>query len=145
MDKMDTVFFLKVSDPPSCFGPVLLTTILIAFVLLVWILSCRCTRCMLLFPLFPKDSFERENIFITTLFFVKVVTMVIYKYSQELMNRHGEKERWTSVPILCRITLQNAPYMDYKLLVLNELWGYYCDQYGFRLLWWWPPAAFLTK
>ena len=48
---------------------------------------------MLLFPLFPKDSFERENIFITTSFFVKVVTMVIYKYSQELMNRHGEKER----------------------------------------------------
>jgi len=37
---------------------------------------------------------------------------------QELMNRHGEKERWTSVPILCRITLQNAPYKDYKLLVL---------------------------
>ena len=34
------------------------------------------------------------------------------------MNRHGEKERLTSVPILCRITLQNAPYMDYKLLVL---------------------------
>ena len=34
------------------------------------------------------------------------------------MNRHGEKERWTSVPILCRIALQNAPYMDYKLLVL---------------------------
>ena len=31
------------------------------------------------------------------------------------MNRHGEKEWWTSVPILCRITLQNAPY---KLLVL---------------------------
>ena len=37
---------------------------------------------------------------------------------QELMNRHGEKERLTSVPILCRITLQNAPYKDYKLLVL---------------------------
>ena len=34
------------------------------------------------------------------------------------MNRHGEKEQLTSVPILCRITLQNAPYMDYKLLVL---------------------------
>ena len=36
------------------------------------------------------------------------------------MNRHGEKERLrlTSVPILCRIILQNAPYMDYKLLVL---------------------------
>ena len=34
------------------------------------------------------------------------------------MNCHGEKERWTSVPILCQITLQNAPYMDYKLLVL---------------------------
>ena len=28
------------------------------------------------------------------------------------MNRHGEKERLTSVPILCRITLQNVPYMD---------------------------------
>ena len=34
------------------------------------------------------------------------------------MNSHGEKERLTSVPILCRITLQNVPYMDYKLLVL---------------------------
>ena len=34
------------------------------------------------------------------------------------MNRHGEKERLTSVPILCRITLQNVPYMDHKLLVL---------------------------
>ena len=34
------------------------------------------------------------------------------------MNRHGEKKRLTSVPILCRITLQNAPYMDYKLPVL---------------------------
>ena len=34
------------------------------------------------------------------------------------MNRHGEKERLTSIPILCQITLQNAPYMDYKLLVL---------------------------
>ena len=34
------------------------------------------------------------------------------------MNRHGEKERWTSVPILCRTTLQNVPYKDYKLLVL---------------------------
>ena len=38
--------------------------------------------------------------------------------NQELMNRHGEKKRSTSVPILCRITLQNAPYMGYKLLVL---------------------------
>ena len=37
---------------------------------------------------------------------------------QELMNRHGEKERSTSVPILCRITLHNAACMDYKLLVL---------------------------
>ena len=36
------------------------------------------------------------------------------------MNRHSEKERWTSVPILCRITLQNAPYMEYKLLVLTS-------------------------
>ena len=35
-----------------------------------------------------------------------------------LMNRHGEKEPLTSVPILCRITLQNAPYKDYKLFVL---------------------------
>ena len=34
------------------------------------------------------------------------------------MNRHSEKEQWTSVPILCQITLQNAPYKDYKLLVL---------------------------
>ena len=33
------------------------------------------------------------------------------------MNRHGE-ERLTSVPILCQITLQNASYKDYKLLVL---------------------------
>ena len=36
------------------------------------------------------------------------------------MNRHGEKERLTSVPILCRITLQNAPYKGYKLLVLTS-------------------------
>ena len=34
------------------------------------------------------------------------------------MNRHGEKERLTSVPILCPITLQNVSYKDYKLLVL---------------------------
>ena len=39
---------------------------------------------------------------------------------QELMNRHSEKEWLTSVPILCRITLQNAPYKDYKLLVLTS-------------------------
>ena len=37
-------------------------------------------------------------------------------YHQELMNRHSEKEQLTSVPILCRITLQNTPYMDYKLV-----------------------------
>ena len=36
------------------------------------------------------------------------------------MNLHSEKECWTSVPILCRITLQNAPYVDYKLLVLTS-------------------------
>ena len=36
------------------------------------------------------------------------------------MNRHGEKERLTSVPILCQITLQNTPYKDYKLLVLTS-------------------------
>ena len=42
-----------------------------------------------------------------------------YSY-QELMNRHSEKERLTSVPILCRITLQNAPYKDYKLLMLTS-------------------------
>ena len=36
------------------------------------------------------------------------------------MNRHGEKERLTNVPILCRITLQNAPYKDYKLPVLTS-------------------------
>ena len=36
------------------------------------------------------------------------------------MNRHGEKERLTSIPILCRITLQNTPYKDYKLLVLTS-------------------------
>ena len=34
------------------------------------------------------------------------------------MNQHGEEEWLTSVSILCRITLQNMPYMDYKLLVL---------------------------
>ena len=34
------------------------------------------------------------------------------------MNRHSEKERLTSVPILCRITLQNAPFKDYNLLML---------------------------
>ena len=39
-------------------------------------------------------------------------------FMQELMNRHGEKEQLTSVTILCQITLQNAPYKDYKLLVL---------------------------
>jgi len=38
----------------------------------------------------------------------------------ELLSRCGEKERWTSVPILCRITLQNAPYMDYNLLMLTS-------------------------
>ena len=43
-----------------------------------------------------------------------------YTIYQELMNRHGEKEQLTSVPILCRITLQNAPYKDYKLLVLTS-------------------------
>ena len=36
------------------------------------------------------------------------------------MNRHGEKEQLTSVPILYQITLQNAPYKDYKLLVLTS-------------------------
>ena len=36
------------------------------------------------------------------------------------MNRHGEKEWLTSVPILCQITLQNAPYKDYNLLVLTS-------------------------
>ena len=35
------------------------------------------------------------------------------------MNRHGEKEGLTSVPILCQITLQNTPYKDYNLLVLT--------------------------
>ena len=30
------------------------------------------------------------------------------------------EERLTSVPILCRITLQNAPYKDYKLLMLTS-------------------------
>ena len=34
---------------------------------------------------------------------------------------HDEKEQWTSVPILYQITLQNAPYKDYKLLVLISL------------------------
>ena len=34
------------------------------------------------------------------------------------MNHHCEKERLTSVPILCQITLQNTPYKDYKLLML---------------------------
>ena len=36
------------------------------------------------------------------------------------MNRHSEKERLTSVPILCRITLQNVPFMDYKLFMLTS-------------------------
>ena len=36
------------------------------------------------------------------------------------MNRHGEKERLTSVPIQCRITLQNVSYKDYNLLVLTS-------------------------
>ena len=34
------------------------------------------------------------------------------------MNRHSEKERLTSVPILYQITLQNAPFKDYNLLML---------------------------
>ena len=37
------------------------------------------------------------------------------------MNCYCKKERWASVPILCRITLQNTPYMDYNLLVLMSL------------------------
>ena len=36
------------------------------------------------------------------------------------MNHHGEKEQLTSVPILCRITLQNAPYKNYNLLMLTS-------------------------
>ena len=36
------------------------------------------------------------------------------------MNCQGEKERLTSVPILCRITLQNMPYNDYNLLMLTS-------------------------
>ena len=36
------------------------------------------------------------------------------------MNLHGEKEQLTSIPILCRITLQNAPYKDYNLLMLTS-------------------------
>ena len=63
--------------------------------------------------------------FITTLsktrWFCFVCDMATYQtergYYQEVMNRHREKERLTSVPILCRITLQNAPYMDHKLLM----------------------------
>ena len=39
---------------------------------------------------------------------------------QELIKRHSEKERLTSVPILCRITLQNVPYKDYNLLELTS-------------------------
>ena len=36
------------------------------------------------------------------------------------MKHQGEKERLTSVPILCRITLQNTPYKDYNLLMLTS-------------------------
>ena len=36
------------------------------------------------------------------------------------MNRHGKKEHLTSVPILCRITLQNTPCKDYNLLMLTS-------------------------
>ena len=36
------------------------------------------------------------------------------------MNRHGEKEWLTGVPIRCRIILQDAPYKDYNLLVLTS-------------------------
>ena len=32
----------------------------------------------------------------------------------------AEKERWTSVPILYQIMLQNVPYMDFNLLVLTS-------------------------
>ena len=41
-------------------------------------------------------------------------------HSQELMNHHAKKERWTSIPTLCRITNQNTPYMDYNLHVLTS-------------------------
>ena len=64
------------------------------------------------------------------------------------MNHHGEKERLTSVSILCRITLQNAPYMDYKSLVLMSFEVTIVtsmDSQEFVPLWWWPPAGFLTN
>ena len=47
---------------------------------------------------------------------IHVELIIQSEYNQEVMNRHGEKEQLTSVPILCRITLQNMPYKDYKLL-----------------------------
>ena len=43
----------------------------------------------------------------------------IHDQSQELMNRNGEKEWLTIVYPSCRITLQNAAYKDYNLLVLT--------------------------
>ena len=47
---------------------------------------------------------------------IHVELIIQSEYNQEVMNRHGEKEQLTSLPILCRITLQNMPYKDYKLL-----------------------------
>jgi len=41
-------------------------------------------------------------------------------YCHELMSCPGKKERWASVPILCQITFQNTPYMDYNLILLRS-------------------------
>ena len=62
---------------------------------------------------------QNQCIFVVTIF-IQHIDKSNFSMWQELMNRHGEKERLTSVPILCRITLQNAPYKDYKLLVLTS-------------------------
>ena len=57
---------------------------------------------------------------------VAVGCFVLFKFKnlvakhRSLWTGHSEKERLTSVPILCRITFQNVPYKDYKLLVLTS-------------------------
>jgi len=65
-----------------------------------------------------------------------------YCCNQELMNLHGEKEQLTSIPILCRITLQNAPYKDYNLLMLTSFKIATVTTKDSQEPWWWPPAGF---
>ena len=61
------------------------------------------------------------------------------------MNRHSEKERLTSVPILYQITLQNAPFKDYNLLMLMSFEVTTVTSIWIPKSLWWAPAGFLTK